>query len=98
MSDYETLVLEALSRMSDYSDLPQDWFDIFWRNFVGRLDDILPVLPANAIAVPEAISRYMAWVNWFIPVNLMLNTFYGVVICIVSYVAVRAILRTMRVL
>lgn len=46
---------------------------IFWRNFSDKLQSILPLSPVVSSNFVELASPYMGYLNWAVPVGLMVD-------------------------
>lgn len=62
---------------------------------------ILPLDPFRDVVdtlTTGNIAKYMPWVNWFIPVPILLNILYAWVSCIATYYIYTVVLRWLKVI
>lgn len=75
-----------------------NWVNENFHNFWDVLISVLPKCPLYYFeSIPE-VKKYMAYVNWFIPVESMITIATGWLSCILVYYVFQVVLRWIKVI
>lgn len=75
-----------------------DTIGTFIYNILDALGNILPRDPfVEFFTIPDAVVyKYLAWINWFIPVNFIVASFESFLLAYGSYLLISSILRWIK--
>ena len=67
--------------------------------FVGYVEKYLPKSPLATINLETSIpAQYIIYLNWFFPVNLVINTVTLILAALVSYYFISTLLRWIKII
>lgn len=67
--------------------------------FIGYVEEFLPKSPLSNINLETSIpAQYIRYLNWFFPVNLVINTITLILAALVSYYFISILLRWLKVI
>ena len=73
------------------------WLSGVFQSIANSILDILPTSPIVYLASDPTVSKYLGYVNFFIPVYLWISILEGWLVAIAIFYAVRVILRWLKV-
>lgn len=76
----------------DFSQL----FENLATQFLGKLQEILPLMPDIPVDFLSSVNQFMSWLNWFFPVSMCLQFTGGVLACVAAFYGVRIILKLLH--
>ncbi len=75
----------------------------FWEKFgetanglMNQVIDLLPKSPIVYLSANPTVSKYLSYINWFIPIYSMLTLLEGWLVAIATYYVVQIILRWIK--
>lgn len=74
-----------------------EWLSSSFKSIMDGIIKILPTSPIVYLTKNETISKYMSYVNWFIPVYLWISMLETWLVAIMVYYVVQVILRWVKV-
>lgn len=67
--------------------------------FIGYVSEYMPKSPfINITADNSKIYTYMCYLNWFVPFNLLIDTFNLILVALVTYYLISILLRWLKIL
>lgn len=73
-----------------------EWLSGVFQNIANNILNILPTSPIVYLASDSTVSKYLGYVNFFIPVYLWISILESWLVAIAIYYAVRVILRWLK--
>lgn len=74
------------------------WISEKFSKIADAIIDALPKSPISYLAENETVSKYLGYVNYFIPVYLWISILEGWLIAVVTYYVFQVILRWIKVI
>lgn len=74
-----------------------EWLSNSFKSIVDGIIKVLPSSPIVYLTQNDSISKYMSYVNWFIPVYLWISILETWLVAVTVYYVVQVVLRWVKV-